>query len=188
MENFVLVTLSDMNFLDQAKQLFSSAYLNGGWRGDYCLLSHNLSEDAVKMFKDRGIIVYECKIDFQKKTWKQLYPETVLSKFYLFMDFFKKWRNVLFLDSDMIVRSDLNKLSSVKGFNSCNINKERLGLYFSEGRNKELLKKFYNLKKLAFNSGIMAFRTDIIKPDSFDDLKNLFNTYCDICTGDAVWH
>jgi hypothetical protein len=39
----LLVTLADEKYIDQAKQLFSSAYWNGGWDGDFMLLSYEYS-------------------------------------------------------------------------------------------------------------------------------------------------
>ena len=39
-----MVTLADENYIDQAKQLFSSVYWNSGWKGDYMLLAHNIPE------------------------------------------------------------------------------------------------------------------------------------------------
>jgi hypothetical protein len=57
----VIVTLADKNYVDQAKQLFSSVYWNAGWKGDYLLLSSGIPEEELKWFRNKGIIVYECK-------------------------------------------------------------------------------------------------------------------------------
>jgi hypothetical protein len=44
----------------------------------------------------------------------------------------------------------------------------------------EEIKSTYNMKAHAFNSGVMAFSTDIIKDDSLSILIDLFYKYVDI--------
>jgi len=48
MKKHLLVTLANENYINQAKQLFSSAYFNGGWDGDYLLLAHEIPENKLK--------------------------------------------------------------------------------------------------------------------------------------------
>ena len=57
----LLVTLADENYIEQAKQLFSSVYHNSGWKGDYMLLSHEIPESKLKWFRDKGILVKKCE-------------------------------------------------------------------------------------------------------------------------------
>lgn len=56
----VLITLADENFIEQAKQLFSSVYHNAGWSEDYMLLAHNIPEMKLKWFRERGILIKHC--------------------------------------------------------------------------------------------------------------------------------
>ena len=56
----VLVTLADKNYIDQAKQLFSSVYWNAGWKGDYMLLAHEVPEKDLNWFREKGILVKKC--------------------------------------------------------------------------------------------------------------------------------
>lgn len=51
MKKNLIVTLADKNYIDQAKQLFSSVYFNAGWNGDYMLLAHEISESELRWFK-----------------------------------------------------------------------------------------------------------------------------------------
>jgi len=95
------VTLADKNYVKQAKQLFSSAYWNAGWKGDYMLLSHKVPEKELKWFRKKGILVKKCEL-FDKKDF-EYWPPTILIKFYLFSTEFKKWKNVIFLDADIFV-------------------------------------------------------------------------------------
>jgi hypothetical protein len=57
----LLVTLADANYVDQARQVFSSAYWNGGWSGDYMLLAYGVPERDLQWFRDKGILVTECE-------------------------------------------------------------------------------------------------------------------------------
>ena len=61
MKKNLLVTLADKNYLDAAKQLFSSVYFNSGWNGDYMLLSYDIPKKELQWFRDRGIIVRKRK-------------------------------------------------------------------------------------------------------------------------------
>ena len=99
----LLVTLADRNYVEQARQLFSSVYWNAGWKGDYMLLAHEIPEEQLKWFREKGILIKKCKPFYDKKGR----PKTVLSKFYLFTPYFKKWRNIIYLDADVIVRASL---------------------------------------------------------------------------------
>ena len=47
MKQNLLVTLADKNYIQQAKQLFSSVYWNAGWKGDYMLWAHEIPEEEL---------------------------------------------------------------------------------------------------------------------------------------------
>ena len=120
MKKSVLVTLADRQFLDQVKQLFASAYLAGGWDGDYLLLAHDLSNEETKPFRERGILVKDCpplvfgekgSIGQGQNTWS----DVVWSKLYLFDQSFKRWEHVVFLDSDIIVRQSILTMVGADG-------------------------------------------------------------------------
>ncbi len=177
----LLVTLADKNYLDQAKQLFSSVYFNAGWQGDYMLLAHEIPEEDLAWFREKGILVKECEPLFHGKLVSG-YPVTILDKFYLFTPEFKKWDNIVFLDADIIVRYPLDKLAKVRGFNAV----LDLGGYILDyqfdfnSKNSQLFKntaKKYKMKTPAFNVGVMAFSSDIINENTFNELKELLNSY-----------
>src|SRR3989344_202987 len=112
----VLVTLADEGFVDQAKQLFSGVYWNAGWRGDYLLLAHGIPERKLQWFRDKGILIRKCRPLYKKRIgWA---PVNHTSKFYLFTPYFKKWKQVVFLDADIIVRASLDELTKVRGFHA----------------------------------------------------------------------
>jgi lipopolysaccharide biosynthesis glycosyltransferase len=189
MKKDLLVTLADSNYVDQAKQLFSSVYWNAGWRGDYMLLAYNISERDLKWFRDKGILVKECKtIMTESETRIGHAPLTTLSKFYLFTPEFKKWKTVVFLDGDIIVRGSLDALTAVKGFAAVrilNIFRTTLrGQFHNRNRNNKNLyddlASKCDLSRSAFNAGVMAFDSDIISEDDFQNLKSILFRFRDI--------
>ncbi len=186
MKENLLVTLADKNYIDQAKQLFSSVYWNAGWKGDYMLLAHEIPEKDLKWFRDKGILIKKCKPLYNKPIGDGNYPPVVLDKFYLFTPEFKKWKHVIFLDADIIVRASLDKLTNTKAFSSLKILNKDFRSYFSLRDSNEifLLKKEYNLIRPTFNSAVIAFDTNIIKEDTFNKLIILFKKYKKIINGD----
>jgi len=179
MKKNLLVTLADRNWINQAKQLFSTAYWNAGWKGDYMLLSEEIPEKDLKWFKEKGILIKEVKPLYKKRIGSM--PPGVLDKFYLFIPYFKKWKNVVYLDSDIIIRNSLENLANVKGFAAVvNFADPRLEHQIVENRKKFFLRRSkgkFNLDEISFNSGVFAFSTDIIKQNSFEELKKLFSKY-----------
>ena len=189
MKKDLLVTLADNNYVDQAKQLFSSVYWNAGWRGDYMLLAYDVSERDLRWFRDKRILVRECEpILTESDNNIGHAPLTTLSKFYLFTPEFKKWKNVVFLDGDIVVRGSLDSLTQIKGFAAVrilNISRTLLKGQFQEQnrRNKHLFEELESkcdLSRPAFNSGAMSFSTDIISEDDFQNIKNILLHFKDI--------
>lgn len=176
----LLVSVADANFIPQVKQLFSSVYHNSGWEGDYMLLTDSLPEADVKWFRDRGIIIFSPPLLSQQKFGHRSYPPILFSKLYLFHQYFKKWRSVVFLDSDIIVRASFSALANLPGFNASLAIMIKLKNEFTEDAIKYLPKK-YNLKSKAFSSGVFSFNTAIIDRETLPNLLNLFYKYKDIC-------
>jgi lipopolysaccharide biosynthesis glycosyltransferase len=192
----LLVTLADKNYVEQAKQLFSSVYWNAGWKGDYLLLSYKIPEKELEWFRKKGILIKKCKPVWSKDKSERLYRKYLgskLNKFYLFTPEFKKWENIIFLDADIIVRASLSELTKVKGFGAVlddPINNKLLDQFIHPAEiGKEAFNKFrkrYNINAEAFNSGVMAFNTRIINKDSFPKLKDLFMNYNNIIPPEIV--
>ena len=183
----LLVTLADKNYIEQAKQLFSGVYWNAGWKGDYMLLAHDIPEEKLRWFRNKGILIKKCKPIIKKnKSTKSV----ILSKFYMFTPEFKKWKNIVYLDADMIVRASLDGLIKIKGFaavlNHLIINK--IIDQFKTPPQIDLktylqIKRIYNIKAPAFKAGVMAFSTNIIKRKTFQKLKKLFKQYRELHRG-----
>lgn len=179
----LLATAADKNYINQAKQLFSSVYLNSGWKGDYMLLSKDIPDIDLDWFRKKGILVKKLKPTINK-TITGL-SSVIFLRFYLFTNYFKKWKNIIYLDSDIIVRAPLDRLCELNGFFATSdtlklrdqFNKTNIRLY-------KTLSKDFDLSKEAFNSGVMAFSSNIIQEETFSDLINYQNEYKDICFRD----
>jgi lipopolysaccharide biosynthesis glycosyltransferase len=190
MKTHVLVTLADENYVEQAKQLFSSAYWNGGWDGDYLLLSYKIPEKKLKWFRKKGIFIFKCKElcknsairNYRSITW----TKSVINKFYLFDYSFKRWETLVFLDSDIIVRGSIKKLKEMEGFSAVKDVFPKLKMQwvypiildFKEDKLKfKEIKKKFNLNSDSFNSGVMVIDTELIEKNTFLEIINLFEKY-----------
>jgi len=49
----LLVTLATKDYVFLAKQLFSSAYFNAEWKGNYMLLAYRIPERNLKWFRKK---------------------------------------------------------------------------------------------------------------------------------------
>jgi lipopolysaccharide biosynthesis glycosyltransferase len=189
MKGNLLVTLADRNFLNQAKQLFSSVYWNAGWRGEYMLLACEIQQPELQWFKERRILVKEVKpfTDEDCGDEAMRYPATVTSKLGLFSMEFKDWSRVVFIDADCIVRYPLDSLAKTRGFAAArdwltNATIEHQ-LKKPEGMDEtECLQQFngYSLTATAFNTGVFAFNTDIIDNNTQAKLKRILHKYRDL--------
>ncbi len=182
MNNTVLVTLADKNFVPQAKQLFSSAYWNGGWQGDFLLLAHeDVPEEELEWFEKKGIAVFKCKRLTVRNRIGYQHPPVVLDKFYLFTPFFKQWKRVVFLDADMIVEASLERLArSESRFAAAPTTGISLKKEFRRGIEENLfaeLQERYPLQGEAFNTGVMTFDTAIIENDTFNKIFDLYEHF-----------
>lgn len=178
----LLVTIADANFIKQAKQLFSSVYFNAGWQGDYMLLTSGLSDDDAAWFKSKGILVYAPPLLTDSPLGIKAYPPILLSKFYLFQEDFKKWRKIIFLDSDILVEASLDRLLALDGFNAAEAITFRLrNEFIGDDKRLQALKERYDLRALAFSTGVFSFETDLIGSATFAEIMALHERYRDVC-------
>ena len=194
----LLVTFADRNFIPQVKQLFSSAYYNGGWDGDYMVLTPDMTSEDARWFEEKGIVVNVKPIPVDTGSLKT-FPATIYLVFYLFSVEFKKWQQVVYIDVDCIVRASLKKLTTVKSFAAApevfnGKIKSQFDFYHarsnpyspssylgvSEKDYKKIfkeLKRDFNLNTRGFNAGVMAFNTDVIKPSTFFEILEINKKY-----------
>ncbi|MCX6773587.1 MAG: hypothetical protein NTY68_01140 [Candidatus Micrarchaeota archaeon] len=184
MKKDLLVTLGTEKNIEWAKQLFSSVYWNAGWKGEYMLLAYKVPERELEWFRKKGILVKKCRPIIRRHMENDNRP-IFFSKFYLFTREFKKWKTVIYLDSDIIVRASLDELAKTETFAAVAdvFGFDKLRNQFI-GSPKELyqeLKDNFELETDLFNAGVMAFSTEIIKEDTFDELKHLLSRYKKVC-------
>jgi lipopolysaccharide biosynthesis glycosyltransferase len=176
MKKALLVTVATSNYTDHAKQLFSGVYFNGGWQGDYMLLAHDIPEEKLKWFRNKGILIKKCQPLSDKKM--PYHPVCVLDKFYLFTPEFKKWDNIVYIDSDVLVRASIEKIADVKGFAAVHDFSSLRNQFF--GDTNKLHQNAYDLERPAFNTGFMVFDTNVITENMFEEMKALFEKYASI--------
>lgn len=194
MKRNLLVTFADKNYLDQAKQLFSSAHFRGGWDGDYMVISPDVTEEQKEWFDKKGIIVKRFSNPVKEINLDK-FPGTLYSIFYLFTEEFKKWSHVIYFDVDVLIRDRFDELLKVKTFAASEdilsqklkyqfkkrnvINQEyspskHLGITDQEYKTKKAsLERKYNLNKKMFSAGIFVINTDIITKNTFNELLGL---------------
>lgn len=185
----VFVTLADAGYVEQAKQVFASAYWNGGWRGDFLLLAHEIDESELGWFEERGILVRRCVPLYEGRPGGM--PPVLTSKFYLFTPEFKRWRSVIYCDADATVRASLDALLSLEGFWSIKDasrwldvqiltrrTRRRRGLPPRQHRSlvKEL-RRHYEFRATPFCAGFFVFRTDLVDESTFPALKAIMDRY-----------
>lgn len=174
----LLVTLADKNYVHQAKQLFSSVYWNAGWQGDYMLLSHEITEEDLEWFRNKGILIMKCTPLCYNITGEFDYPPVIFDKLYLFNPEFKNWKNIVFLDSDIIVKASLERLTKIKQFGAVQDNYfKKLFSQLYDPLKSQFNNVTYDLNVPAFNSGVMAFNTDIITNSTFNELYIFINNH-----------
>jgi lipopolysaccharide biosynthesis glycosyltransferase len=177
----ILIALADKNFLNQAKQLFSSVYWNSGWQGDYCLLAYEVPKPEQEWFTQRGILVKDCD-PFDVHSEK-IGDKITACKIYLFDEFFKAYNYVVYLDVDIVTRGSIDGiLYDLQRFSAChslgqNLENNLIPEADIPNDIKDELRSKFDLKQKAFNSGVMAFPTSIIYDGIADDLLNTFNRY-----------
>lgn len=165
----VLITLADQEFLNAARQLFVSAHVAGGWRGDYVLLAHEVPEQLTRDFVERGIRVVAAPIPKSADISRRVAAHA--AKFQLFDPFVKEWDRVLYLDADIIVRGRLDGPLLDARFGAV---RDLLNLraQFLPGVGPGSLPD-----KMAFNSGVLSFDTTLIGDHTRKELLTLWNQY-----------
>lgn len=162
----ILVLVSDENYLEYTKQVFYSAHRFGNWQGEYGLFVHNVPEHKLEWFRDRGIHIFSPPplVDHDVNGW----PPIVFHKCYLVHPMMKKWEKVVYMDADIMIMRDINRLAEYSNFaarrENGNLDIRGQLLFDDELDQKGLdilagLKKRYNLKRVALNVGVMVFET-----------------------------
>jgi len=180
----VLVALATRDFLDMAKQLFSSAYFNGGWDGDFLLLTYDVPDEDLSWFRERDVIIKHTPPLYEGNPGGM--HSCLASKFYMFTPYFKNWDTVIYSDLDAIVKESLDGLKEVKGFwavedwsstytdqilNDEEIEERGLSRVKYSEVTERVRQRYEIQRRPFFCAGLMAFSTDIITENMFAELK-----------------
>ena len=178
MKRDLIVTLADKNYINQAKQLFSSIYFNSGWKGDYMLISDNIPENDLTWFRKKGIIIKKF-MPISERKWGR-WPTSLLLKFNIFKPEFKKWKTIICLDADIIVRASLDKLKEVKEIAAIpgeqNF-KDKMKRGSFSGELFQKIEKKYDLNVQNLNGGVIVINSSIIKKETFKEIISLLKKY-----------
>lgn len=159
MKDKVLVTLVDEQNLDYSKQLFASAKFNGGWDGDFLILSININSEKLDWFKKQNIYILPCK---KIASGNKNINEKLLTKLNLFSSELKQWKKILYLDVDIIIRAKLDQILPEEGIKAVK--------YYKGFDKYKIFNHAYNYKNLYSNS-TLAFDSDLIKNDTLSNLE-----------------
>ncbi len=183
MAKSVLVTLADERFLDQAKQVFACVHFRSRWSGDYLLLAHEVPDEQLEPFRERGILVQPCKGWLEEKQ-KGFHPPTVLSKFELFTPRFRAWEHVIFADGDTMFWGSLEGLARRPGFGAVSERKPLRKEFGAPSEQNDALHaelaQRIDLEQPVFNTGFMSFRTECIREESLQRIRELHLRYAPI--------
>lgn len=172
----VLVTLADSINIDQAMQLFASAYLNGNWSGEYLLLAHRIPEASQRWFRTRGILLREYELPLNREEWDRAGADPRLSpvcllKYYLSGPDFRRWDTVLYVDADVIVAGDLGRFTRVRRFAAVpEMSVDLCGQFHARRDTRSLLASSYPGRRESFNFGVFSLRPSALESDTFASL------------------
>ena len=189
----VIATIATESYLDMAKQLFSSAYFDGAWDGDFLLINFGaIKNEKLAWFMQRGIYVLPAEIIDQEVPFAK---QILLSKISIFRnDLCQRWDKIILLDSDMIVRAPIRSLRSVQKIGAVQgiakpLNKHKI--YRPTRKDPIFLRKKYEkLKKIAdlnapsVNGGLYVLDTSWIGPHTYDNIKAHYQEFCEFLVSD----
>ena len=167
----VIVLVSDENYLNHTKYLFSNIINDTDYDGDLCLITNH--QVNTTDFESRNIYV---------KKFEKIDP--FFQKLNLFDVYFKKWDKVLYLDCDtMVVKKNLNSLFELPEEMYCEPEPWTIQEYFQKDKNIKLFEELgreYNINKIGFNSGSLLFNTSLIEDHTTYELFTIKEKYQEI--------
>ena len=98
MSDQVISFVADVSYLNHAKSVMVNCRRQGGWQGDFCLISPGACDTAD--IERRGIHV----LHVADASWD------FLVKFHAFTPYFRRWQQALCLDLDIMVQGPLQRV------------------------------------------------------------------------------
>lgn len=163
----VCVCVADQAYLEYVRHVFVSVR-RLGWNDDLLLITgQDNPPDTLDWFRSNGVAVWELPHLIAEADWIARQPAghnpITLHKLYLFTERMKQWRQVVFLDADIILRRSITRLTEVTGFAACDDLFHSLAEQLKDpAEAPRLTEEGYDLSRTSFNTGVMAFSTDIL--------------------------
>lgn len=169
MKDSVIIFVADNNYIDHVKALAVNCREQGGWEGDFAVISPTDSW-AANEFKGFG--------------WEVLETNLVgfMQKFEIFNRFFKQWKTALYLDCDIIIQDKIERLTALLGKGDMWMDTEDgaiLGMFWRDEQKEanrdiyEYMETFSHLNNQAFNSGCILFKPEILQPTWVSELTQI---------------
>src|SRR3989339_340107 len=122
MNNNLFISFATKDYIDQAKQLFVSLLMHGNWQDEIMLLTYNVPKENLLWFKNNNILIKEISLPINELDWEKNLPQNPLfsnilsGKLTLFSPEFKKWKKIVYMDADIIIRGSIKELTNVSTF------------------------------------------------------------------------
>lgn len=167
-KNNLIVSICDANYVEQTKYLFGALRRWGNWSGDFCLVCNGLPEKIVSMFIGKKILVDVLNVA-QNYNW---------AKVNVFDLPFTIYDRVLYLDQDMVVYGDVNKIFEQEGAFLSDSDSKLVRNEFECGPEIfEEMEKEYNCGETAFCAGLFRYDKSIVPGNMVSQLENIREKY-----------
>jgi hypothetical protein len=178
-----------MNYIDYSKQVFNSFKKYNKYDCDLMLFGCDLTQEVIEHYQKNNILVKNIpRKELEGFGRSSSWSNVIYMKYYLFHKDMKKWDQIVFCETDTLVRKDIRKLFDVKGIFATPNNGDIKNHFENIKGSKEHellfeeLNNNYNINAGAFNAGAFFFNTDIINDTTFDELIDLSKKYSLIAT------
>jgi lipopolysaccharide biosynthesis glycosyltransferase len=173
----VIVLAADKNYLEHVKSIIINCKQEGKWCYDFCLIANNIDEIDLIDFKKLGVYLFHIN-----ETNK------FMPTIYIFDYFFKKWDYVMYLDLDIIIFDNLEKITIdlkdskndilvlLEPWAISEYFCQRMSKYDREIKLKEL-ENIYDIHKFGFNAGFLYFNSNLIKKETLSEIIFLTKKY-----------
>lgn len=150
----VVIIVSDNNYVEHTKSLIMNCRIQGNYDGDFAIVCP-VASSAAHTFTDLGFYVVERD------------GENFFLKFQMFDEYFRKWRKAIYMDCDVIVQDDLNRLFDLLDTHDLWMDTEDCSTLQSFHKDKErhlheevythMIKNYPHVNNQTFNTGVVVF-------------------------------
>ncbi|TVR77450.1 MAG: hypothetical protein EA412_11150 [Chitinophagaceae bacterium] len=180
-----LVLLADSHYLEHTKVVFYTAVKFGNWKGDCVLLAYEIDDSvSLEWFKERDIKIVSVNRETFDFTSIEKEKFVYFAKLYLFHPFWNNYDKLIYLDTDVIVRKDINPLLKYKDFAAAHDCFQYTLIHQFSPPGKPYKDAFINnhfprkvLRKISFNTGVMVIQSKKNTIEQYRELINLTNSY-----------